>query len=31
MADKLIKPQELIDRINYQPPQTDCLCLRPST
>jgi len=23
MADKLIKPQELIDRIDYQPPQTD--------
>ena len=23
MADKMIKPQELIDRINYQPPQTD--------
>src|SRR3990172_7513144 len=23
MADKLLKPQELIDRIDYQPPQTD--------
>ncbi|MBI5581621.1 MAG: (Fe-S)-binding protein [Deltaproteobacteria bacterium] len=23
MADKLLKPKELIDRIGYQPPQTD--------